>query len=109
QPHMHAGRILLRSLLDLIAEPWIHRPRLGARNGLDLASARTRPIRLVRQLAEGPFESGEPIDVRVAELDLHLGTAGYHRGCVRLDHHAPDRPYRTRTCNLWKAVVDARR
>ena len=56
-----------------------------------------------------PLQRGEPVDVGVAELDLHLGAAGDDRRRVRLEQHAADRPHRARAGDFGKPVVNARR
>src|SRR5271165_1467047 len=102
-------RMLLCRRLDLFLKSGIHRAGLGARDRLDFASTGTRLVSLPDELVQRLLEHREPIDVGVAELDLHLGSARDHRRRIRLEQHATDRPYRARAGNFGKPVVNARR
>src|SRR5438067_732823 len=90
--HMLARRMLLSRRLDLLLKAGIHGAGLGARDRLDFASTGTRPVRLPDELGQRPLEHRKPIDVGVAELDLHLGSTGDDRWRVWLEHNAADRP-----------------
>ena len=94
---------------DLILKAGIHRTRLGARDRLDLAGAGPRAIGFTDELVQALLENREPVDIRVAELDLHLGMAWNDRGSVWLEQYAADRPHGTQAGDFGKAVVNARR
>ena len=55
------------------------------------------------------LNGGEPIDIGVAELNLHLGAPGNHRRRIRFEQHAADRPHRARAGDFGKPVVNAGR
>src|SRR5215472_4499844 len=103
---MHARRKPLGRSFDLILKPGIHRTRLRAGDRLDLAGTGSRPISLVDERTQSLLERGEPVEIGIAKLDLHLGGAGDDGGRVWLEQHAADRPHCARTGDFRKAVVN---
>src|SRR5215472_586704 len=103
---MHARRKPLGRSFDLILKPGIHRTRLRAGDRLDLAGTGSRPISLVDERTQSLLERGEPVEIGIAKLDLHLGAAGDDGGRVWLEQHAADRPHCARTGDFRKAVVN---